>query len=1349
MTASDDMTVSNWSAVDGATIGEAIETVSGFYSLTPSEAEDEIDEAIDAGDLVEDNDGMFTRIYVPDADNEDDDTTERGVKEVSEVEAVRCLNDILEWYHAQVDKSIQHEECEYETPREYYQEDRGWTDETIDGKKLGYAPPNHKGKLLDYLVREGYTRDEILATGLVIESKYGRLKTIWNGRYVLPYQDEDGVLVFAISRSTTPANPADWAGRYGEDDTSEKYHKIPTTRDGVAVEEPIYGLDTVNPSEPVLITEGIADAITAHQYEYPCISPVTTQFSNDAMDRLGDVLTDHSVEQTYIVQDSERPSSSVVEVSDGSEQLHVDQFGPGVKGAVKTASRLVEDGIDVRVGELPRLGLDKVDLDDYLIRWNGDLTAVLRSAVPPSQHPASEPLKPSIKDVQNQDQNHPPDITSTGEQSALWELTITDVTGLHVGDRTNNPLGHHGDSENYFTVVEDDEEFAYDHKYKTAYNALTYLLCEEGTRNANRPGGSLTDEDVWIAWRHAKESGYISSDDKCPSAALRHIALKHGICASEDIEDGWKLPHGAYKKTLEIIDEEYDVEHGHPVGREQVSTVPLARIQNLSWDEAQRFVKKQGFDWPSTQQARSRLEDTVVNTVARQDHKVVDAPTALGKSYTVATFPWLRHWNVTGGAPVVHVHATQEARDEALASSRQAEGVKAKAVLGRKEACPVAAGEFDDRLSINGERASEWMDRQCDGKGIPLSVAHAILSENNDQDTELPCSSGDTECPSKTQWKDVPWYNPTSDNDGAGGCAGASGADADERSVKYDVVHATHPMLFVPSMTNDTNIVIDELPDYSIRVEDGNREGGLSMDRIQNAVSAYLQEIDAPVTTWESFITLARSRGDDEFGELYGTLADQYFQLRDAVEESSPPLEWYVEEPDAHVLSQAIIECLIDAFDGEVDRNGLRNGTTVHTLPRMDDEQARVQVSLVIDEDNRVKTIRQTPNMTDARSVVGLDAHPAMPLWQLNSLEHIKRTEILNTEERRFWRLFERGLFAVQVGTATRPLSGPNAQNWFSEEKLNVLFGELVDEGLRTAITTTQVETELESVLSENGVAAPETMHYGEVRSRNDFGNEDVGFVNGCMDPGDEFVLTVLAEYGCDAEPETIMDEDGNEHRAHGRGFSGPDADTADAILASVRENEVAQAAGRYARNADDQDDRAVVYVRTDATPTGFADVQVGGVEWVATQKQARIIRALKSDEWLSAKDIAEKMDSTKRHVLKTLKKLRGRDVVDCKKGAGKYGADLYRAIAGRTNTNLTDLGPLTSRDCIMDGSMWSLVIRDADAIPQNVEYTSPSPEELTSTLSGNFAPSPPEQPRDGEDDFMDGSWVVNSGETV
>lgn len=160
--------------------------------------------------------------------------------------------------------------------------------------------------------------------------------------------------------------------------------------------------------------------------------------------------------------------------------------------------------------------------------------------------------------------------------------------------------------------------------------------------------------------------------------------------------------------------------------------------------------------------------------------------------------------------------------------------------------------------------------------------------------------------------------------------------------------------------------------------------------------------------------------------------------------------------------------------------------------------------------------------------------------------------------------------------------------------------------------------------------------------------------------------------------------------------------------------------------------------------------MQVGGVKWVATAKQAKIIRSLKSDEWLTAKDIADEIDSTKRHVLKTLKKLRDRGVVDCWKGAGAYGADMYRAITGTTTTHLTDLGPSISRDCEMDGSMWALVVSDVDAVMDADYGESPDPDTLISSLSTErFAPVPPAPSSDCEVDSIDGSWEVKGGKSA
>lgn len=1337
--------ISNWNAVHGLTYGDAIDKITGFYNLTPEEAGNQIEQAIKEGTLDEDTSGTYPRLQVPGYQSRKSETEKTESGEVNENDIVPddvydCFSAIIEFYYNQLDTEIEH--GTYDTPREYFEEGRSWSPETIEEVKLGFAPPDHEGHLREYLFSSGFDAKSMLATGLLRKQDDGRWRTTWSGRYVFPFLDEAGNPIYAMSRAMDPHHPEDWAGRFHENDVPGKYHAIPIDGE-VYGSKPMFGAHTIESDKPVIVTEGIADAITVHQAGYPCLSPVTTQFSKRNSEQLLQALEEFEIEQVFIIQDTEEPSSSVSE--DG--KLKTDQFGQGTQGAVKTASLLVDNGIDARVGVLPRPGLEKVDVDDYLSGWTNDLSAIIRSAKPPAQHPASD--QNSHEEEIGQDSNH--DVVSR-QAGTFSDLDITGVTGLDVGYRGKNPLGHHGDSENYFTIFDrSGGKLAYDHKYNVTYNALTYILCEEGTRAASRPGGELSDEEVWKAFRHAKTEGYLAEESKCPARALKHICLKHGVCSPEDIKHGWKLPPDVFVETLRIIEAEYDVSHGYETSSSVSPGIQPEQLKALEWPRLKQYARNRGFDWPSTPEARSRLENAIINAVARQDTKVIDAPTALGKSHTVATYPWKQHRDVRNDAPVIHLHPTKAAREEAYHASQQA-GLKTKQLLGRTEICPVCAGECDDRLTVDGEPASEWLNRQCDDKGIPLSTAHGMLEQQIDQGTELPCSPGDTECPSKTQWDDVPWDNP--DNSENGCIGGAENDPPEEEVVKYDIVHATHPMLFVPSMTKETNVIIDELPNYSLQVTNDVPDGnGISMRRIQRAVTAFLTEIDAPVTTWEDFIA-ANSRRDVH-GALWGEFAELYQELTTCIEERSPGLDWYIEEPDAHVLVKAIIECILDAFGNDADANGRRTGTATHMLPRVDNEQAVVEVSLVIDNDNQIRSIRRTPDLSNARSVVGLDAHPAIPLWQLNSIDDIERFQVLSFQERTRWRRYERGLFTVQVGSHTRPLSGKNATEWFDETKIDTLLDELAEEGLRTGITTTQVEGQLQQLFRDNGVD-PETMHYGEVRSRNDFASEDIGFVNGCMDPGDDFILNVLCEYGCQATPETTTDDDGTEHRAHGRGFVGPDAEIAAEILASVRENEVAQAAGRYARNPADEDDRAVVYVRTDATPRGFTDVQAAGVHWIATDKQRAIIDSLQNSTESTAKDISDTLDVTKRHVLKTLKQLRARGLIECEEGAGSYGADLFRSIDGVTDSSITNLGPsLITNDASIDSSTWSFVILGSDDTDAAVthEYDSSSPDDFTDTLSVQ-GPSPIQPatelqgPSERDSLQSSGQWIVG-GEAV
>src|SRR5699024_5022330 len=184
-----------------------------------------------------------------------------------------------------------------------------------------------------------------------------------------------------------------------DDGLSGKYAKPAHTKEYAHVTEPIFGVETVEDGQPVLITEGIADAITAHQAGYACISPVTTRFKRDDREALREVLEDHDVPRAYVVQDAERPSSDLDE--DG--RLTLMQVGEGLSGALDTAAYLAKHDTDARVAELPgpELGLEKVDLDDYLCEWttDDDLSAVLASAKSAREHPDYDPTGASLEEA--------------------------------------------------------------------------------------------------------------------------------------------------------------------------------------------------------------------------------------------------------------------------------------------------------------------------------------------------------------------------------------------------------------------------------------------------------------------------------------------------------------------------------------------------------------------------------------------------------------------------------------------------------------------------------------------------------------------------------------------------------------------------------------------------------------------------------------------------------------------------------------------------------------------------------------------------------------------------------------
>lgn len=446
------------------------------------------------------------------------------------------------------------------------------------------------------------------------------LEAWWDTRIVFPYRDEDGDVRYLIGRKTDDTDDK----RHGNN--VAKYLKQTVNRpwiDTDVVYEPLYGCHTVGetgssgsiqPESKVdasggrfegvlLLTEGITDAILAHQTGVACIAPATTSFKQKHHPKLREYAS--RFEDIYVINDTE-------------------SSGAGLDGALSTAATLREHDIDAKVGTLPLpADVEAIDLADFLHpgRNSADtdewvapasrLQAVLDDAMRPRTYPEfvpdkHEPTRPSTNRENEDHPNTSRDYSSvsgtSSNRSAIYHLSLGDVIdedalGIsfnHSGDSTlyrgDNPIEHVGDSHSgYFVIYETptktsggdgdgetdessaEKEYelrAYDHKKGVGYNALTWLACESGARSTESPRGGLSHEEVWCIWQYSKTASHIDidSDDRIPLRAIWYLASEHDLAPEEEIPENFdtdiQLSTQAYTRVLELVEKEYGLTHG-------------------------------------------------------------------------------------------------------------------------------------------------------------------------------------------------------------------------------------------------------------------------------------------------------------------------------------------------------------------------------------------------------------------------------------------------------------------------------------------------------------------------------------------------------------------------------------------------------------------------------------------------------------------------------------------------------------------------------------------------------------------------------------------------------------------
>jgi hypothetical protein len=746
------------------------------------------------------------------------------------------------------------------------------------------------------------------------------------------------------------------------------------------------------------------------------------------------------------------------------------------------------------------------------------------------------------------------------------------------------------------------------------------------------------------SWEHSDsgtrvgqfDDGFVYRDGMVGLDALQMVALEERI-----ISDPSAYPSGDdYLRAVDALRERgAPIPEYHDPENRELALPDAEGLLDLSLTDLHERAQDDDADWPSTDAVRDKVDNRIRDGIRQTGTQVIKAPTASGKTHAVATTAWTANPAVTGGAPVLHLSKTRKARDEAHELSRQAD-VDSICLRAGEETCPITRGEHDrgnqygneplDDLVTDGQTVSEWMSKQTRQKGIPHGRAHAALDQRNRdvRDEPLPCCQ-DGECKATTQWERI---------------------DLEQSFAKQDlpdVIHATHQFAHIASLVEGANVIFDERPEFSLDSAD---------ERVRAAVEAFLRTVDAPQETWEDFVTVALTQGR----------TDDWTRLKKAVE-ADPPDDWYLNVPEAHVYAPAITRAVVMAEEAGVQR--YVGKVRYHPFYRGNEGGAE-RLMVVLNERYEFEIIKPVPPLPAARCVLGLDAHPTLARWQLDTLTSMSVEQVLTDEEQRRWRQFERGLLTVRVGEADRPLTGSSN---FNRQKTRTLINELSRAApeLRTAVTSRAVEDQVETLLGDSA-DSPSVLHYGEELSRNDFSGESVGLVVGCIDPGDDNVLNWLALHDADAEP-ARSDADCEEcegtgcyechesgkRRAHGRDFEGPDSNLAEELLASVRERHVAQGIGRYARNAVSPDEPTVVFVWTAAVPDELVEVAIPDVQ-PFTEMQGRVVEYVQEEEPVSTREISDSIDITKEGARKTLSNLVDVGAVAVDEGAGRHGAHLY-----------------------------------------------------------------------------------------
>lgn len=255
-------------------------------------------------------------------------------------------------------------------------------------------------------------------------------------------------------------------------------------------------------------------------------------------------LGEHNFYFTTDKPDSDRSAKSNIPTDDAGEVRSRWQY-------VVAAGSYVQCSDD-EISKIPKN--DRENAGKYSIIEDRDVSEITFDELPEVYKHAvyKKESDVAVREVYVQERNarKGTEKRESNSKSALWTLTIHDVTGKKDDPNYKFSSPFHGSSTFKDTSVSGGVMHCWRHL--VCHSALTYLAVEAGVSTCNGAGyphgGGCSDVNfddpytIYTVWKYAKDHGYIPKNDPVPQKGLVYYAQIKGILGKTPLIDGWKLP---------------------------------------------------------------------------------------------------------------------------------------------------------------------------------------------------------------------------------------------------------------------------------------------------------------------------------------------------------------------------------------------------------------------------------------------------------------------------------------------------------------------------------------------------------------------------------------------------------------------------------------------------------------------------------------------------------------------------------------------------------------------------------------------------------------------------------------